>query len=47
MTLPLYLRMAAINHIQPREALLLLTPGEVFSMFDLWIEQKGYKRRDA
>lgn len=43
---PLFLRMAAANHIQPREALLLLTPGEVFGMFDLWAEQNGLKRRD-
>ena len=46
MTLPLYLRMAAVNNIQPREALLLLSPGDVFEMFTLWLDKHGYKRGD-
>lgn len=44
--MPFYLRMAAAAGIPPRDALLLLTPGQVAEAFDLWARQHGLKRRD-
>lgn len=46
MTVPMYLRMASAAGIPPRDALQLLTPGQVFEAFDLWAQQHGLKRRD-
>ena len=46
MTLPMYLRMASMGGIPPRDALLLLTPGEVFDAFTLGCSQHGIDRRD-
>lgn len=38
--------MASLVNISPKDALLLLTPGEVFEMFGLWAKQHGLKGSD-
>ena len=46
LTVLAYLRMASVAGIPPRDALLLLTPGQVFEAFDLYLQAHGLKRRD-
>ena len=46
LTLPHFLRLAVVNDIPPRDALLLLTPGDVYEMFKLWAKQHGLERSD-
>jgi hypothetical protein len=38
--------MASTVNVPPKDALLLLSPGEVFDMFALWLKQHGIKEDD-
>jgi hypothetical protein len=38
--------MAALCRIPPRDAMLMLQPGQIFEMFSLWCEQHGVKKEE-
>lgn len=45
MTQAHYLRMGALNGLSAKETL-LMRPGQVFDLFDLYLQANGAKKRD-
>lgn len=40
------MNMAILCGIQPRDALLMMQPGTVFALFDMWRQQHGLKKEE-